>query len=336
MKAVYFEDHGGPEVLRHGDFPDPLPAAGWVQVRVRACSLNYLDIFSRRGMPGITIPLPSITGGDAAGEISALGAGVQRWAVGQRVVIDPVYDDPESGRFLMLGENCHGALAELCTVHESQLIPLPDEVGFVQAACLPVAYGTAHRMLIDRGNVQADEKVLVLGASGGVGNACVLLSKARGAYVVGAASGPEKCRRLLELGADEVIDYESQDLVSETRRRTGGGLFSGGGYEVVINFTGGETWAPSLRCAKLGGRVLTCGATAGFDPPTDLRYIWTGELDVRGSNGWLRGDLEALLELVRTGSLKPVIDSVVDLAGAIDACRRLEDRAFFGKLVVTP
>jgi alcohol dehydrogenase len=292
MKAVYFEDHGGPEVLRHGDFPDPLPAAGWVQVRVRACSLNYLDIFSRRGMPGITIPLPSITGGDAAGEISALGAGVQRWAVGQRVVIDPVYDDPESGRFLMLGENCHGALA--------------------------------------------DEKVLVLGASGGVGNACVLLSKARGAYVIGAASGPEKCRRLLELGADEVIDYESQDLVSETRRRTGGGLFSGGGYEVVINFTGGETWAPSLRCAKLGGRVLTCGATAGFDPPTDLRYIWTGELDVRGSNGWLRGDLEALLELVRTGSLKPVIDSVVDLAGAIDACRRLEDRAFFGKLVVTP
>ena len=336
MKAVYFEQHGGPEVLRHGDFPDPLPAAGWVQVRVRACSLNYLDIFSRRGMPNITIPLPSITGGDAAGEISALGAGVQRVggrparAGRPRVRRARVGQVPDAGR--ELPRRARGA------VHGAResAIPLPDDVGFVQAACLPVAYGTAHRMLIDRGNVQAGEKVLVLGASGGVGNACVLLSKARGAYVIGAASGPEKCRRLLALGADEVIDYESQDLVSETRRRTGGGLFGGGGYEVVINFTGGETWAPSLRCAKLGGRVLTCGATAGFDPPTDLRYIWTGELDVRGSNGWLRADLEVLVELVRTGALAPVIDSVVDLDGAIDACRRLEDRVFFGKLVVTP
>ena len=335
MKAVFFEEHGGPEVLRYGDFPDPIPGPGEVRVRVRACSLNYLDVFSRRGMPGIRIELPSITGGDCAGEVDATGSGVDGWKPGQRVLVDPVYLDRATRRMTMLGENCRGAFAELCVVHHSQLIPLPDDVRDEDAACLPVAYGTSHRMLFTRGGLRAGEKILILGASGGVGTSSLLLAKLRGAYVIAAAGSAEKCARLRELGADETIDYATTDVAAYVREKTGG-MLRGGGYDVVVNFTGGDTFAPSLRCLRLGGRLLTCGATAGFDAKTDLRFVWTGELDVRGSNGWRRDDLTALIELVRTRKLRPVIDRVLPLSRGIEACRLLEERRFFGKIVVGP
>lgn len=335
MKAVFFEKHGGPEVLRYGDFPDPHPDPGWVVVRVEACSLNYLDIFSRRGMPGIRIELPSITGGDCSGEIAVLGDGVEGWRIGQRVLIDPVHVDRESGRFRMLGENCPGALAQFCLAHASQLIALPDALDHARAACLPVAYGTSHRMLVTRGELRAGEKILVLGASGGVGTSCVLIAKRLGAYVVAAAGSDDKCRRLRELGADEVLNYAETDFAAYCRETTGG-MMRGGGYDVVVNFTGGDTWAPSLRCVKRRGRLLTCGATAGFDPPTDLRFLWTGELDIRGCNGWQRSDLETLVDWTASGSLAPVIDCELPLREGIEACRRLEERRFFGKIVVRP
>ena len=335
MKAVFFERHGGPEVLRYGDFPDPTPGPGEVRVRVRACSLNYLDVFSRRGMPGIRIELPSITGGDCAGEVDATGPGVADWKPGQRVLVDPAFIDRAAGRVRMLGENCRGAFAELCVVHHTQLIALPDDVRDEDAACLPVAYGTSHRMLYARGELRAGETILILGASGGVGTSCLLLAKLCGAYVIAAAGSAEKCARLRELGADETIDYSTTDVAAYVRERTGG-MLRGGGYDVVVNFTGGDTFAPSLRCLKMGGRLLTCGATAGFEATTDLRYVWTGELDVRGSNGWRRGDLLALIELVRTGALRPAIDRVLPLERGIEACRLLEERRFFGKIVVRP
>jgi alcohol dehydrogenase len=335
MRAVFFESHGGPEVLRYGEFSEPEIGEDEVKVKVNACSLNYLDIFSRRGMPGIRIALPSITGGDCAGEVAELGARVRGWSVGQRVLVDPVYRDLQRGVFKMLGENCRGAMAEYCAVHESQLIALPDAVCDEDAACLPVAYGTSHRMLITRGRVQAGEKVLILGASGGVGTSSLLLAKMLGAHVIAAAGSDEKCARLRELGADETVNYNTTDF-REYCRSTTGGMLRGGGYDVVVNFTGGDTWAPSLRCLRLGGRLLTCGATAGFDPPTDIRYIWTGELNVLGSNGWARGDLLRLLELVEAGALRPVIDRVMPLREGIEACRLLEERRFFGKIVVKP
>ena len=335
MKAVYFEQHGGPDVLRYGDFPDPVPGPGEVRVRVRACSLNHLDVFSRRGMPGIRTPLPSITGGDCAGEVDLTGPGVESWKRARRVLVDPAYFDRATGRLRMLGENCRGAFAEHCVVHQSQLIALPDEVSDEDAACLPVAYGTSHRMLFTRGALRAGEKILILGASGGVGTSCLLLAKQRGAYVIAAAGSAEKCARLRELGADETVDYSTTDVAAYVREKTGG-MLRGGGYDVVVNFTGGDTFAPSLRCLRMGGRLLTCGATAGFDAKTDLRYVWTGELDVRGSNGWRRDDLTALLELVRTRRLRPVIDRVLPLSEGIEACRMLEERRFFGKIVVRP
>jgi alcohol dehydrogenase len=177
--------------------------------------------------------------------------------------------------------------------------------------------------------------VLILGASGGVGTSSLLLSKLRGAYVIAAAGSEEKCRRLAELGADETIDYGKTSFRAYCRETTGG-IMRGGGFDVVINFTGGDTWADSLRCVRMGGKLVTCGATAGFDPPTDLRYIWTGELNVLGSNGWRRSDLTALLDLVATRRLAPVIDRVMPLSQGIEACRLLEQRKFLGKILVAP
>jgi alcohol dehydrogenase len=188
-------------------------------------------------------------------------------------------------------------------------------------------------MLFTRGRLRAGETVLVLGASGGVGTCCVLLAKQAGAYVVAAAGSEEKCARLAALGADETVDYSTIDFARYTRERTGS-LFTGGGWDVVVNFTGGDTWAKSLRCVKRGGRVLTCGATAGFDPPTDIRYIWTAEMDVVGSNGWKRDDLTALLHMVESGRLRPVIDHRLPLESGIEAMRLLEERRFFGKIVL--
>jgi alcohol dehydrogenase len=335
MKAVWFAEHGELDVLRYGDIDDPQPGPGEVRIRVEACSLNYHDIFTRRGMPGIKVPLPMVPGCDAAGRVDRLGEGVTGWSPGDRVLVDPVVTDEATGRFWMIGDTRWGAYAEYVVVAASQLLPLPDDVSAADASCLPVAYGTSHRMMITRGQVQAGESVLILGASGGVGTSALLLAKMVGARVVAAAGSDEKCARLRELGADDTVNYGTEDFVEHTRRTTGT-LFSGGGYDVVVNFTGGDTWARSLRCVKLGGRLLTCGATAGYDPPTDIRFIWTAEMDIRGSNGWKRDDLVALLDLVRSKRLVPVIDRRMPLAQGAEAMRLLEERSFFGKIVLTP
>ena len=334
MQAVSFEQHGGLDVLRYGEFPDPPLRPGFVRVKVESCSLNYHDVFTRRGMPGIKVPLPMIPGCDAAGIVAGVGDGVpDQWSIGTRVLADPVYTDQATGRFSMIGDTWLGAYAEYVVVRHEQLIALADGVSFADASCLPVAYGTAHRMLFTRGQLQPGESILILGASGGVGTCCVLLAKMIGAYVVAAAGSDEKCEQLHALGADETVNYATQDFARYTRERTGT-LFAGGGWDVVVNFTGGDTWAPSLRCVKRGGRLLTCGATAGFDPQTDIRFIWTAEMDVRGSNGWTRGDLTALLDLVASGKLQPVIDQRLPISRGIEAMRLLEERRFFGKIVI--
>ena len=248
MKAIWFTEHGGIDVLRFGEFAEPVLEPGQVRVRVRACSLNYHDVFTRRGMPGIKVPLPMILGCDCAGEVLELGPGVSGWKRGDRVLVDPV-ERLARGRFRFIGDNALGAYAETVVVGAGQLLPLPDAVTFEAASCLPVAYGTSHRMLRARGELRAGETILVLGASGGVGTSCVLLAKRLGAYVIAAAGSEAKCRRLAELGADETIDYNAVDFARYCRERTGG-LLAGGGYDVVVNFTGGDTWAPSLRCVK--------------------------------------------------------------------------------------
>jgi alcohol dehydrogenase len=273
---------------------------------------------------------------DVAGEIAAIGAGVQGWSVGDRVLVDPI-NRVEGG---LIGETVHGGLAELCRARAHQLIRLPEGVGFEQAAALPCAYGTARRMMITNGGVRAGEKVLILGASGGVGVCCVQLAKLAGATVIACAGSAEKAARLRALGADHTINYLEQDFVKAVYGLYGKpvrrGEGSDRGVDVVVNYTGGETWTKSLRVLRVGGRLLTCGATAGYDPPEDIRFIWTFELKILGSNGWAHEDVIALLELVRSGKLQAVVDETYPLERAAEALQRIEDRKVFGKLVITP
>jgi alcohol dehydrogenase len=251
---------------------------------------------------------------------------VAREWVGRRVLIDP-HIKPGGA----LGEHANGGLCERIAIEAENLIRMPDAVTFEQAAALPIAYGTAHRMLITRGKLQAGELVLILGASGGVGTGCVQIAKNLKARVIACASSTEKLRRLKELGADHVIDYTKEDFSKKAWEISGKQ-----GVDVLVNYTGGDTWVPSLRTLAKHGRLLTCGATAGFDPKTDIRYIWRREANIIGANGWTREDLEALLLEVERGTIKPIIDHVLPLADSADAMRILQDRKVFGKVIVTP
>jgi alcohol dehydrogenase len=335
MRALVLERHGNNEAYRLvTDFPDPVCGPDEVVLRVGATSLNYHDVFTRRGMEGIKIPLPMICGLDVAGEIVEVGSHVEGWDVGNRVLADP----RNRAELKLLGETQHGGLAELCRVHHTQLHRLPADVTYEQAAALPVAYGTAYRMMFARGQVGKGDRVLILGASGGVGTCCLQLAKLQGATVTVCASSAGKLDALTELGADHTINYAEQDFVDaawaihgKPRRHD-----PSQGFDVVVNFTGGDTWVNGLRCARVGGKVLTCGATAGYDPPTDLRYIWTFELLIIGSNAWLPDDLDRLLELVQSGELRPVIGTTLQLEEATEGIRMLEEREVSGKIVVTP
>jgi len=336
MKAIVLHEHGAGGLRYENDFPDPTPSAGDVVVRVRAASLNYHDIFTRRGMPGIRIPMPAIMGLDVAGEIAALGQGVSGWKIGDRVLGDPI-NRVEGG---LTGETVHGGLAEYCRLRAHQLVAIPDGVGFATAAALPCAYGTARRMMFTNGRVKGGEKVLILGASGGVGVCCVQLAKLAGATVIAATSSAEKAARLRALGADHTIDTSREDFVEAIYRLYGKPTRRGGssdrGVDVVVNYTGGDTWTKCLRILRVGGRLLTCGATAGYDPPEDIRYIWTFELQILGSNGWALDDITALLDMVQSGRLEAVVDATYSLERAAEALARLENRQVFGKLVITP
>src|SRR5437773_1306578 len=334
MKAVVLEQQGGLEHLKYvPEFPDPVVKPGHVVIRVKAASFNYHDVFTVRGMPGIKVPLPMIIGLDMAGEILEKGAGVDRWKIGDRVLINPL--NRERG---LMGEMMHGGLAEKCLVAEHQLIRMPDAVTYEDAAALPVAYGTAHRMLITHKTVKAGDKVLVLGASGGVGTGCVILAKMLDAEVIACASSSDKLRRLKELGADEVINYKEVDFSRWAVEKYGKPQRRNyeGGVDVVINFTGGDTWQPSLRCVKRGGKILVCGATAGCDPKEDMRYVWSFELQIIGSNSFYDDNLQALMDFIQQGKMKPIIHTALPLERAIDGLRMIENREVFGKVVVTP
>ncbi|MFG1214159.1 zinc-binding dehydrogenase [Xanthobacter flavus] len=334
MKALLLRQHGDvSDLVVVNDYPVPSAKPGEVVIRVGASSFNYHDVFTVKGMPGIKVPLPVIIGLDMAGEIVELGEGVTGWSVGDRVLVNPL--NPKVG---LMGEMMDGGMAEYCAVTAGQLIKMPDGVSFVEAASLPVAYGTAHRMLVTHNTVKAGDKVLILGASGGVGTGCVMLAKQMGCEVIACAGSDDKMARLKELGADHVVNYRTTDFskwavekYGKPQRRT-----YEGGVDVVVNFTGGDTWVPSLRCVKRGGTILVCGATAGHDPKEDLRYIWSFELKVIGSNSFYHENLSALMDMIQKGELKPVVDKVLPLEEAAEGLRMIRDREVMGKIVVTP
>jgi NADPH:quinone reductase-like Zn-dependent oxidoreductase len=334
MKALLLRQHGGLENLDVvSDHPVPPATEGHVVIRVRASSFNYHDVFTVRGMPGIKVPLPVVVGLDMAGEITEVGPGVTGWTTGGRVLVNPL--NKKKG---LMGEMLDGGMAQYCLVAADQLIAMPAGVSFEAAAALPVAYGTAHRMLITHKTVKAGDRVVILGASGGVGTGCIILAKHLGAHVIACTSSAEKMQKLKELGADEVLNVKDTDFSKWAVEKYGKPQRRSyeGGVDVVINFTGGDTWHPSLRCLKRGGKLLVCGATAGYDPKEDLRYIWSFELQVIGSNSFYDDDLQALMKLIAEGTIQPVIDKVLPLEEAREGLRLIQDREVIGKVVVAP
>jgi alcohol dehydrogenase len=330
LRAVAFYQHGDPGVLRLvSDWPEPRAGPGQAVVAVEACALNHLDLFVRRGMPGVAITLPRVPGGDIAGTVVASGSGAAA-EPGQRVLVDPLITLP-GGKHGALGENADGGLTERIAVPGQNLIPLPASVSAVQAAALPIAYGTAHRMLITRGQLRPGETLVVLGASGGVGTACVQLGAMLGTEVIAVASSQAKLDRLAGLGARHLVLARGPEYGAKvwqlTRKR---------GADVIVDYSGRDTWPATLRTVRHGGRILVCGATSGYEAATDLRYLWVREASILGSDGWRRDDLEALVGLVAAGRLSPVIDRVTGLDGVVQAQRDMEARAVFGKIVVDP
>ncbi|MBO0992718.1 zinc-binding dehydrogenase [Lederbergia sp. NSJ-179] len=328
MKAALITENGSLDKVVIGEHPKPEVGADDVIVKVKAVSLNHLDIFVRRGMPGQRKkpPFPHISGGDVAGFIDTIGENVEGLQVGDRVLIDP-----KIAGYGALGEDLQGGLAEFVKVPAVNIIPLPENISFEDAAALPIAYGTAWKMLINRGELKANETVLILGASGGVGNALVQIAKIAGANIIAAAGSEEKLEKLKELGADHVINYNEEDFSRKTWQIT-----KKQGADVVVDYTGEATWPKSILATKKRGRILTCGATTGFNAVTDLRYVWKREISIIGSTSWERRDLEILLELVESGKLKPIIDRILPLEEAREAHRLMEEREIFGKLILQP
>ena len=332
MRAIQYDAHGGVDQLKLRDVPPPAPETGEVLIRVRAAALNGFDPMMLDGSTGLKTPFPMTPCGDFAGEVAALGAGVTGWSVGQRVCPYPIL--PVKG---MMGETTPGAACEYIAVPAEVLIEMPDAVSFEDAAAMPVAYGTALRMIETRGDVQPGEKVLVLGAGGGVGVASIQFAKARGAYVIAAASGAQKLGKLMEIGADETLDTAEADWRKTLIGRHGKPAFFGepGGMDVIVNYVGGPTWVDSLKCLKNEGRILVCGASAGHDPKEDLRYIWSFEQSIIGSNGWSPEDQSELMDRVAAGRFKPVIHEVYPLAETARAMDDLANRKVVGKAVIS-
>ena len=342
MKAVVFDRHGGPEVLRSEDVPEPAPARGDVVIEVKAASINHIDIFLRRGMPGIKVPMPKIIGSDAAGVIREIGLEVSGLRIGQRVTINPGIScghcefcaagfGSQCLTYAMVGENTDGAYAQLLKVPSHIVLPIPDSISFEDAAAAPLVFMTAWSMMVNKGNIRPGEDVLILGAGAGVGTAAIQIAKMLGCRVFATASTEEKLQRAKQLGADFLINYRTEEFDKKIRDLT-----NRRGVDVVVDYIGADTWVRSLRSARRGGRVLTCGATTGFAPQTDLRQIFFRQVQVIGSTMGSHREFLDVMKCVFRGQLKPVIDRVLPLEEARKGHELIEARAVFGKIVLTP
>jgi zinc-binding alcohol dehydrogenase/oxidoreductase len=317
MKAIRIWEDGGPDVLRYEDAPDPEPGPGEVLVRLRAASLNHLDLWIRKGLP--SVPKPRILGADGAG---------LREDTGERVVINPGIEHGE--KITVVGEHMDGTHAELVAVPETNVYPLPDEISFEEAAAFPLVFETAYRLLVTKAQLQEGEWVLLWGIGSGVASAGLAIAKALGARALVTSSSDEKLDRAQELGADAAVNHATGDV-----RGAVGEATDGKGVEVVLEHVGEATWQTSLQAARAGGRIAVCGATSGPNPPAALHRIWWKQLTIYGSTMGAREDFEGAYELVKSGRAKPVVDSVFPLAEASAAHERMEAAEQFGKIVLT-
>jgi NADPH:quinone reductase-like Zn-dependent oxidoreductase len=340
VKAVVFHQHGGPEVLKYTDAPEPSIRANEVLVRVHACALNHLDLWVRGGLPNVPIPLPHIPGSDVAGEIAQIGADVTTVRVGQKVVLAPGVTcgkcaaclagiDNRCRQFTNLGYMMDGGCAEFVRAPEVNCLPYPENLSFEEAAAVPLVFQTAWHMLVGRAELQPGEDVLVLGAGSGVGTAAIQVAKFFGARVIATAGTPEKLEKARQLGADHTINHKSQKIRDEVRRIT-----NKRGVDVVVEHVGTATWDDSLASLAPSGRLVTCGATTGYDAKIDLRFLFSRQLSLLGSYMGTKGELHTVMKLVAAGRLKPVVDRVFPLADAAAAHAYLESSQHFGKVVL--
>jgi len=342
VQAVKFTGHGGTDVIEYGEFPDPDPAADEVLVDVKAGALNHLDVWTRRGLPHIDLEMPHVPGSDGAGVVESVGDRVTRFEPGDRVALAAGtycgeceycrHGDPAMCvRFGVIGEHTRGVHSEQAAVPEKNLVPVPDGVDWETAAAAPLVFQTAWRMLMDRGDVRAGEDVLVLGASGGVGHAAVQIADHAGATVYATGSSDEKLEHARDCGADHVIDYEAENFAERIRELTGKR-----GVDVVVDHVGAATWTDSLASLAKGGRLLTCGATTGPNPETDINRIFWNQLQVIGSTMATPGQVDDVLELVWDGTFEPRTREVLPMSETVRAHEMLENREGFGKVVVIP
>lgn len=340
MKAVVLNEYGGPEVLRFTEIPEPQLGAHDVLVRVRACALNHLDLWLRRGLPTQPLTFPHVLGSDIAGEVAKIGLSVANVRVGDKVLLAPGLSCgqcPEciAGRdnfckdYTLFGSGVMGGYAEYVRSPAVNVIPIPGTLTFEQAAAVPLVFLTAWHMLLTRAQLRPAEEVLVIGASSGVGSAAIQIAKAVGARVIAASSSDAKFARARELGADKVVSSRGE-FARDVKRITGGR-----GVDVVFEHVGQATWAQSIFSLARGGRLVTCGATTGQDGSINIGYLFARQLSILGSFMGAKSELFAVLELFKRGLLKPVIDCVLPLEKAVEAHRRLENHEQFGKLVLS-
>lgn len=340
MKAIRMHEFGAPDVLRYEDVPDPVLRKDQVLVRVKACAMNHLDLWVRRGLPGIK--LPHIPGSDIAGEIVEVGEYVTSFRTGQRVIVAPMHFCNHCAQclaglqnmcreFTVLGNGVDGGDCELVAVPEANVIPIPDTLEFNAAASIPLVFLTAFHMLTGRASLRAGDTVLVLGANSGVGIAAIQLAKFFGATVIATAGNEAKAMKARELGADHVIDHYKQKISTEVRRIT-----DKAGVDVVIEHVGPATWEESVKSLKQGGTLVTCGATTGPEGKIDLRFLFSRQLSLLGSYMGTMGELNRVLPFVFSGKLKPVIDRVFPLSEAKAAHEYMERSEMFGKIVLVP
>ncbi len=343
MRAALFRRHGGPEVLEVGEVPTPIPGAREVQIAVKAVALNHFDLWLRRGHPAMKVSFPHVSGGDVCGVVSAVGAGAQGVKEGDRVVVNPGLScgrcreclsgqDNLCTAYRMVGEQTWGGEAEYLVVPDVNIVPAPAGPSDAELASLPIVFMTAWHMLVDRAAIRPADTVLVLAAGSGVGVAAVQVAKLHGARVIAAASTAAKVARARDLGADEGINYaEHPDFVREVKRLT-----AGRGADIIVEHTGAATFPASVRSAAKGARIVTCGATDGFEAPLNLRHVFWRHLSILGSTLAPKGRLFAIVDLVAAGRLRAVVDRVLPLDQVAEGHRVLEAREAFGKVVLVP
>jgi len=340
MRAAAFDRFGAPDVVSLIDVPTPVPGPGEVRVAVRAVALNHLDLWVRRGLPTLDLPLPHIGGSDFAGTVDAIGEGVEGWACGDDVVVNPSLpclqcamcrrgEHPLCDRYRIIGEHVHGGMAEYAVVPAHRLRAKADRLTFVEAASVPLAFQTAWRALITRARLRPGEDVLVLGASGGVATAAVQIARLAGARVFAVTSTDKGVELTRRLGADVVVDRLAQDWSKAVWQATGKR-----GVDVVVENVGVATWHDSIRVAARAGRIVTYGATTGAVPEIDLRYVFWKQLDILGSTMATDAEFDAVMRLLDRGALEPVVGVVLPLQEARRAHELLEAGQVLGKVVL--